>query len=79
MQEKEIELAVVGKGEYRICPAYQNLQVTPAQCVRMTSKQQKQALQKIHTTDVNDTSTTSELQVTGAVSEEIYPMSGRHS
>ena len=25
MQEKEVELAVVGKGEYRICPTYQNL------------------------------------------------------
>ena len=33
MQEKEAKLAVVGKGEYRICPAYQNLQVMPAQWV----------------------------------------------
>ena len=76
MHEKEVELAVVGKGEYRICPAYQNLQVTPAQWVRMISKQQKHTLQKIHTTNVNDTSTTSELQVTRAVSEEIYPILG---
>ena len=41
----------------------------------MTSKQQKQALQ-IRTTDVNDTSTTSELQVTRAVSEKICPILG---
>lgn len=74
MQEKEIELAVVGKGEYRICLAYQNLQVTPVQWVRMTAKQQKLALQKIHTTNVEDRLTTSELQVTRAVSEEICPI-----
>ena len=42
----------------------------------MTSKQQKQAFQKIYTTDVNDTSTTSELQVTQVVSEEICPILG---
>ena len=50
--------------------------MTPAQWVRMTSKQQKHTLQKIHTTNVNDTSTTSELQVTRAVSEEISPILG---
>ena len=76
MQDKEVELAVVGKGEYRICPAYQNLQVTPAQWVRMTEKQQKQALQKIHTTGVEDRSPASELQVTRVVAEEIGPILG---
>ena len=76
MQEKEVELTVVGKGEYRICPAYRNLQVTPAQWVHMTQKQQKQALQKIHTTSVDDSSSTNKVQVTRAVSEEIDPILG---
>jgi hypothetical protein len=76
MQEKEFELAVVGKGEYRICPAYQDLQVTPTQWTRMTQKQQKQALLKIRTTSVEDTSSSSQQQVTRALSEEIDPILG---
>ncbi|CAB4007303.1 Hypothetical predicted protein, partial [Paramuricea clavata] len=74
MQKKEIELSVVGKGEYIIRPPYKNLQVTPTQWVQMTQKQQQQALTKIHTASVEDVSVTSESCLTTAVSNETDPI-----
>ncbi len=48
IQEKEVELAVVGKGEYTLHPAYEGMRVTASKWVKMTYDQQQAALRKIH-------------------------------
>lgn len=73
MQEKEVALAVVGKGEYTIHPAYGGLTVTANQRVTMTYDQQQAVLRKIHSWNIQNTSQTGVSSVTAAVSEVPNP------
>ena len=74
MQEKEIELSLLGKGEFRSCSAYKHLEVNSTQWIRMTEKQKQQTLRKIHLTSVDDTTGTRESRVTAAVLHESDPI-----
>ena len=48
MQKQEIELAIVGKGEYRIRDKFQQLNVSPEKWNKMNEKQKEIAMEKIH-------------------------------
>jgi hypothetical protein len=58
MQEKEVELAVVDRGEYTIHPAFERLRVAASQWAQMSYDQQQAALSKIHSCSVEDVSRT---------------------
>lgn len=74
MQEKEIELSLLRKGEFSLRSPYKHLEVNSTQWIRMTEKQKQQALQKIHITSVDDTTGTRESRVTAAVLNESEPI-----
>ncbi len=74
IQEKEVELAVVGKGKYTLHPAYEGMRVTASQWVKMTYDQQQAALRKIHSCTVEDISRTDVSTVTAAVSDVNNPI-----
>jgi hypothetical protein len=44
MQEKEVELAVVDRGEYTLHPAFERLRVAASQWAQMSYDQQQTAL-----------------------------------
>lgn len=74
MQEKEVELAVVNKGEYVLHPAYRELHVTASQWAQMTYDQQQAAVKKVHLCNVEDVSRTEVTSVAEAVSEVTNPI-----
>lgn len=58
MQEVEVEMTVVDKGEYVIRPAYNHLKVTANQWVKMTAAQQEIAFTRIHSSRIEEVSPT---------------------
>ena len=48
MQKQEIELAIVGKGEYKIRDKFQHLNVPPEKWNKMNEKQKEIAVEKTH-------------------------------
>ena len=74
IQEKEVEFAVVGTGEYALHPSYRALKVTANQWVQMTYDQQQASLRKIHGWNVQNVSPTRVSSVTAAVSEVPNPV-----
>ena len=72
MQENEIELPLLEKGEFSLRSPY--LQVNSPQWIRMTEKQKKQALAKIHSINVDDTVETRESRITTAALNETDPI-----
>ena len=47
-QEQELELAVLDKGEYQLCPEFRHLVVTGDKWAKMTNGQRKEALSRVH-------------------------------
>ena len=74
MQENEIELSLLGKGEFSLRSPYKYLQVNSPKWIRMTEKQKKQALAKIHSINVDDTVETRESRITTAALNETDPI-----
>lgn len=53
IQEREIEFAVVDKGEYKLRPPFKHLLVPAERWSKKTNDQMKTALKKVHTTSVD--------------------------
>ena len=54
MQQQEIEMAIVGKGEYRIRDKFQELNVPPEKWNKMNEKQKEIAVEKIHSITIKE-------------------------
>ena len=54
-QEKELELAILNRGEYTLRNGYKHLTISPSRWRIMTEKQKDTALKKIHSTKVDET------------------------
>ena len=54
MQQQEIEMAIVGKGEYRIRDKFQELNVLPEKWNKMNEKQKEIAVEKIHSITIKE-------------------------
>lgn len=74
MQEKEVELAVIGKGEYKIRDRFKHIFVSPSNWVKMTEKQTEAALRKIHTTTVNEKVDSTASAVSRALRDDDNPL-----
>ena len=55
-QEQELELAVLDKGEYQLCPEFRHLVVTGDKWAKMTNDQRKEALSRVHHLGLQETS-----------------------
>ena len=55
-QEQELELAVLDKGEYQLCPEFRHLVVTGDKWAKMTNDQRKEALSRVHHLVLQETS-----------------------
>ena len=55
-QEQELELAVLDKGEYQLCPEFRHLVVTGDKWAKMTNDQRKEALSRVHHTVLEEAS-----------------------
>jgi hypothetical protein len=70
IQEKEMELAVVGRGEYELRQLYNHLQVSANDWVKKTEVQQRASLSKVHESSLEDVSPTSVTSVSKAINTE---------
>ena len=53
-QEEQVELAVVGKDEYKFREAFQHILISPSHWGKLNEKQRLSALRKIHTVAAED-------------------------
>ena len=70
IQKQEIELAVVGRGEYRLREPFRYLEVSTNEWSRMWDGQREEALLKIHTITVEEATSSNVTGVTKALSNE---------
>ena len=70
VQEKEIELAVVNRGEYNLREGFKHLSVPPSRWSSMTEKQRAAALKKIHSFKLEDVAPGITTAATQAISQE---------
>ena len=54
IQKRDVELAVIGQGEYTMQERFNHISVPASRWRKMTEKQKNVALQKIHTTALKD-------------------------
>ncbi len=69
LQEREVELAVVSRGEYKLRKGFEHLSVSPSRWKTMTEKQMDTALKKIHTIKMEDVAPSSMKAVSQAIDE----------
>lgn len=74
IQNQEIELAVVGRGEYKLREEFRYLEVTPTEWSKMREDQRKAALQKIHQVNIHEVQASSVSQVTNALQSGAHPV-----
>ena len=74
IQKQDIELAVVGRGEYKLREEFRYLEVTPSEWSRMREDQRKAALQKLHHVNVHEVQASSVTQVTTALESGAHPV-----
>ena len=70
MQEKEAELAVIGKGQHKLRDSFNHLFVPAARWSKMTDKQRQLALAKIHTASLGESRRGNIEDVTSALGEQ---------
>ena len=54
IQKEDVELAVVGRGEYKLREDFRYLEVAPSEWSRMRDDQRKAVLQKIHEANIDE-------------------------
>ncbi len=74
IQNQEIELAVVERGEYKLREEFRYLEVTPTEWSKMREDQRKAALQKIHQVNIHEVQESSVSQVTNALQSGAHPV-----
>ena len=74
VQEKEIELAVVNRGEYKLRNGFKHLNVPPSRWSSMTEKQRATALKKIHCLKLKDVAPGRTTAASQAISEGNNPL-----
>ena len=71
IQKHDIELAVVGRGEYKLKEKFQFLEVTPTGWSKMREEQRSAALHKVHTITVTTaTSSVASSAISNALASE---------
>ena len=86
-QQREIEKAIIGYGEYRLRPQYSSLTVSVEKWFRMSIEQRQRCINKLNTATVHQYSNsqcltldTCEQPLTAAISEQpLTPMISKHS
>ena len=74
MQQREAELAIIGKGEYRLRKKFDNLFVSANDWDKMREDQRKLALQKIHVNEIKDCQSTAVTEATSKLVHETTPL-----
>ena len=74
IQKQDVELAVVGRGEYKLREQYQHLEVSPSEWSRMREDQRKVALEKIHTFEIQEMQTSSVTKAMNALQSGEHPV-----
>jgi hypothetical protein len=74
IQEQEIEMAVLGKGQYTLRDQYSHIRVNGNQWDRMTEGQKKAALSRIHQIGIEDVLPTSVSIVAAHLSKDVPPV-----
>ena len=74
VQEKEIELAVVNQGEYKLRNGFKHLNVPPSRWSSMTEKQRATALKKIHCLKLEDVAPGRTTAASQAISQGNNPL-----
>lgn len=87
LQQREIEKAIIGYGEYRLRPQYSSLTVSVEKWFCMSTEQRQHCINKLNTATVHQysnsqclTSDTCEQPLTAAISEQpLTPVISKHS
>ena len=74
IQKEDIELAVVGRGEYKLREEFRYLEVSPSKWSQMRDDQRKAVLQKIHETNIHEMQQSSVTQASNALPSEAHPI-----
>ena len=74
MQQREAELAIIGKGEYRLRKKFDHLFVSANDWDKMREDQRKLALQKIHVNEIKDCQSTAVTEATSKLVHETTPL-----
>lgn len=73
-QKQDVELAVVGTGEYKLREQYQQLEVSRSEWSRMREHQRKVALEKIHTFEIQEMQASSVTKAMNALQSREHPV-----
>ena len=74
IQEKEVELAVIGQGEYKLRDRFKHISVPTSRWSKMTEKQMATALNKIHTISLDDGLDSNVSTVSRALRDDDHPL-----
>ena len=74
IQKEDVELAVVGSGEYKLREEFRYLEVAPSEWSQMRDDQRKAVLQKIYETNIHEMQQSSVTQATNALRSEAHPV-----
>lgn len=74
IQKEDIELAVVGRREYKLREEFRYLEVSPSKWSQMREDQRKAVLQKIHETNIHEMQQSSVTQASNALPSEAHPI-----
>ena len=74
VQEKEAEFAIVGQGEYNLRECFKHLQIPAARWSKMTEKQMKASLKKVHTTTMDEARPSNVTNISQSLEKNFNPL-----
>ena len=69
-QKQEVELALLGRGEYKLCENFRSFEVTPQQWSKMQEEQKRKAIEKVHSVTLKPASSSSVSSIASCWREE---------
>ena len=74
IQKEDVELAVVGRGEYKLREEFRYFEFAPSEWSQMRDDHRKAVLQKMHETNIHEMQQSSVTQATNALRSEAHPI-----